>query len=156
MYFETTGFIPRVRVRAQLDDAAPIQEVERAYLTNGRTLNHYVQHVDIKELRIDWLPSYLVNFLSVLPYFDHFYVDNEAYSLADDVEVQEDDNAPHLKAFIMMITPRTNGVSYKRIVNDPDANDCQLAFTSSATYTQQGTGEAYTQQGTAEEYQAQQ
>lgn len=156
MYFETTGFIPRLRVRAQLDDTAPIQEVERAFLTNGKTNNHYVQHVSLKELRIDWFPSYLVNFLAIAPYLDHFYVDNEPYSLAEDIEVQEDADAPQIKAIVMMVTPKTSGVSFKRVVNDPDTNECALPISDGGAYTQQGTGEVYTQQGTGDTYFAQQ
>lgn len=149
MYFETTGFVPRIRVQAQLYDVAPIQEVERSFLTNGRTSNHYVQHVSSKELRVNWVPAYLVNFMGVLFYLDHSYVDNETYSLAEDIEVVEDENAPEIKAFTARITPRTNGVSFKRIVNDPDAGGCEV---ETSGYVQQGTSESYVMQGSGEPY----
>ena len=152
MFFETTGFVPQVRCNIEINDRSPLSQVDRMFFPSGRIRNYFVQHVSLQELRIEWCPAYLVNFFSIVFYLDHSYVDNVEYTIAEDINVLEDPNARDIKAFIVAIAPRTSGVKYKRIVNDPDANECELP---SGAYLQQGTDEEYQQQGTDETYYAQ-
>lgn len=149
MYFETTGFIPSVRVPAEIRETKPKQDVEQLLATSGNIINHYVRHVSQFQLRVDWIPGYLVGFMSLVFYLDKSYVDNVSYTATEEPEVLEDQNAPYLKAFNIPIGLRANGVSFKRIVNDPDANECLLP---TGTYKNQLTQEEYTSQNNAEKY----
>lgn len=126
MFFETTGFIPRVRIRGEINDKSPLIEVDRMFFPTGTVRNTYVQRVTLQELRIDWMPSYLVNFVTTVFYLDQSYIDNVPYTVAEDINVLENDTARTLKAYMVSITKRTGGVTFKQIVNDPDANSCTI------------------------------
>lgn len=149
MYFESTGFVPRVRVISEIRDSAPIQEVERSYLTDGTINVPYVQHVAQRQLRVQWMPAYLVNFMSIAFYLDAAFVDNVQYSISEEMQVQEDDSAPDIKAYIIPIALTDNAVSFKRVVNDPDDASCSIPL---GGYRQKYTQENYLQKVTNEQY----
>lgn len=126
LFFVGTGFVPRVRVKADINDKSPLQEVQRNYMPTGRVKTPYVQRVSLQELRIDWCPAYLINFITSVLYLDRAYVDNEGYTLADEINVVESSDAPEIKAYNATIVRRDSGVTFKRIINDPDTSDCPL------------------------------
>lgn len=149
MYFASTGFTPRLRVFSEIYDTTPIQDVSRAYLSNGRIRNYYARHISAREVRIEWLPAYLINFMSIVFLLDQSYIDNEAYDLVEDVTVVADASSPEIKAYNLTVARRLSAASYKRVVNDPDENACIIPL---GAYVNRYTEEIYVQRQTDENY----
>ena len=149
MYFETTGFVPRILVDAELRESQPTQDIESYFGTSGSVRNYFVQHVSQKQLRIDWMPAYLANFLSVVFYLDNAQIENEQYTAIEPVEYIVDDNLPNEIAINAVIARKSGSVSYKRIENDPDAASCTIP---SGAYISQNDGTVYEQLSTGETY----
>jgi hypothetical protein len=152
MYFVGTGFIPRIRINAEFVDAAPLQEIERAFLSNGTINNYYASTVTSQQLKIQWMPAYLVNFMSVVFLLDSTVVDGQPYSLVEEIQVQESAEAPKIKGYSITLAPKEQSIGFKRVVNDPSDASCTI---TSGAYQNQYTGEIYQQQQTDENYYAQ-
>ncbi len=152
LYFASTGLIPKLRVKAELLDDDSVQEVETMYSSAGSIENYYASNIVGYRLRVDWLPSYLVHFMKVVFLLDQSRVDDVVFKQIEPTQVINDQNAEEIKAYSVMLTPVTNGLTFKRITTDPDTADCQV---DSGAYTNAYFGEDYTQQGTQTPYYSQ-
>lgn len=148
-YYETTGYIPRVRISGELRDIAPNQEIEQFNSTSGNIVNYFVENLVQQELRIDWFPAYLVNFLSIVFYMDNGALDNVSYRAVERPETTAEDQLPDQLQMLIRIAQRENAVGFKRIVNDPSLATCTI---TTGGYQSQNTLEFYTSQNTGEIY----
>lgn len=142
-------YIPRLRVNSEMRDIAPEQEIESIEGTDGNFLNHYVKNKNVKEFRIDWLPAYLIGFLSTVFFYDWSAIDNEGFRLNDTVDIQSDENDPNIAGVICQLVDTDRGLSFKRVINDPTTAEVNV---TTGAYVNQLTGQQYTQQQGSEAY----
>lgn len=79
--FEGSGFIPGIRLEKRFFRPQYNSDVEVYRDSEGNFKTNYADIEKIKTLRLEQQPEYVFDFLSVLVYFDNFYVDGVTYVL---------------------------------------------------------------------------
>lgn len=100
--FDGSGFSPLIRLDSALIKAQYPAERKVEENTSARLRNTFFQRRKRKQLVIMPVPEYIHDFLSLLPGFDHFYIDNTEYVVDEEneyvVEYSEgDDNVGSVK-----------------------------------------------------------
>lgn len=152
-FYSTTGYIPRLRVPAEFRDVPPEQSVEQYISTGGVAVNYFVESVFQQELRVDWIPAYLVNFLATVFYLDFGAIDNVPYRPIEEPSATTEEEASDIVQMTIRLVKQNNAAGFKQIINDPSTANCEV---TTGAYVSQNDGTQYTQQGTGEIYYPQQ
>jgi len=91
--FQGSGFVPGIRVQKRFFRAQYITDVEVYRNIDGTYINNFADVEKIKTLSLEQQPEYFFDFLSILVYFDNFYINGETYVLneSDFPSIQYDD-----------------------------------------------------------------
>jgi len=79
--FQGSGFLPGIRVPNRFFRTQFVTDVETYRDSSGLNKVNYADREKIKTLRVEQQPEYFFDFLSILVYFDNFYVDGSLYVL---------------------------------------------------------------------------
>ena len=82
--FNGSGFIPGIRVNKRFFRALYEAEVERYRFSNGDSSTTFADIQKVKTLRLEQQPEYVYDFLSLLVWFDSFFVNSVPYILRSD------------------------------------------------------------------------
>ena len=77
--FNGSGFIPGIRVKRRFFRALYETETERSRRSNGDSIISFADIQKVKTLRLEQQPEYVYDFLSILVWFDAFYVNAARY-----------------------------------------------------------------------------
>jgi hypothetical protein len=78
--FSVSGFNPFIRLTGELAWATPEIDGEVFRLNSGRSIVPYWDRVWKEELRLDQVPAYVHQFLSILVAFDNFFINGNKYA----------------------------------------------------------------------------
>lgn len=84
--FGDTGFSPTVRVKSKLINAQFPTTRNVEFNSKGRARNIYFNRRKSRILRVDYQPEYVLDFLTLLPGFEHFYIDTVEFNVDEDYE----------------------------------------------------------------------
>lgn len=79
--FEGSGFVPGIRVQKRFFRPQFVTDVEVYRDSQGLNRTNFADIQKIKTLRVEQQPEYFFDFLSLLVYFDNFYVNGITYIL---------------------------------------------------------------------------
>jgi hypothetical protein len=82
--FLGSGFIPGIRVNHRFFRAAYEADVERYRYANGDRGVSFADVTKVKTLRLEQQPEYVYDFLSILVWFDSFFINTIPYELRSD------------------------------------------------------------------------
>lgn len=113
--FENTGFAPNFRIEASLARGTYPSIRESYEYSTGRKATSYGRGRVARELGLD-LPPHLVDFMSLTPLADHFYIDGDEYFVEDDEfpSVSWDDNV-HQGGFALNVSKKTQLIENRRL-----------------------------------------
>ena len=104
--FVGSGFIPGIRVKRRFFRAEYQSDIEKYRYASGDSKVTFADVRKVKTLRAEGLPEYVFDFLSLLVYFDSFFIDSVPYELfTDDFPAIEWNDAYDLGAVNMQVTP---------------------------------------------------
>ena len=115
--FEGTGFRPMYRIEGSLARGSYPSTRESYQYSNGRKATTYGRMRVARELGLD-LPPHLVDFMSISPLIDHFYVGTTEYFIEEDEfpTVSWDENV-HLGGFTLTISEKTQLLENRRLTS---------------------------------------
>ncbi len=100
-------FTPRLRVEGKVVRMRGEYEVSEERRSNGRWNRHYADLQLKYELRIDLQNERTLQYLAALPLFDHFYVEQQEYSIdAESFEPTYEDVFDAVGGLILSIRPK--------------------------------------------------
>ena len=125
--FDGTGFRPAFRMDCSLVRGTYPMTRESYDYSSGIKKTTYARSRVARELGLD-VPPHLVDFMSLAPMIDHFYIDNVEYFVEDDEfpSVSWDDNS-HLGAFSLNVSKKRQLIENVRLSSasvgcDPNGN----------------------------------
>ena len=101
------SFTPRLRVEGKVVRLRGEYDVSEERRSNGRWNRHYADLQLKYELRIDLQNERTLQYLAALPLFDHFYVEQQEYSIdAEPFEPTYEDVFDAVGGLILNIRPK--------------------------------------------------
>lgn len=126
--FEGSGFVPGIRVLKRFFRPQYVTDIETYRDAEGINKTSFADIEKVKTLRIEQQPEYVFDFLSILAYFDNFYVNGITYVLneTDFPSIEWDD--ANENGNINLDLKLKNGLVRKVNCNDVDANCLPTVF----------------------------
>lgn len=104
--FIGSGFIPGIRVRRRFFRAEYQSDIEKYRYASGDSKVTYADVRKVKTLRMEELPEFIFDFLSLLVNFDSFFIDSVPYEMnTDEFPGIEYNDAYTLGAVNLQVTP---------------------------------------------------
>lgn len=104
-----SGFIPSLRVDYQLFNPGFPKERIINLDSEGLKQNIYYERRKTKQLVTKYVPEYLLDFLSSVDGYDHFYIDDTEYIVneEDEINIRYDENLPTFGQVVMTVETQT-------------------------------------------------
>jgi hypothetical protein len=129
--FKFQGFSPGLRLNAALKNTTYKIQRNTAITSFGRFHNYYYNREKFLTLAIDYQPDYVLDFLSLLLGFDHFYINGVEYVVAEEEEftVNYNEEVDNYGSVSLLVRLKEDYIVNKKVIPEGvgcnETEDCE-------------------------------